>query len=358
MAGLAELFIAGQQMDLGCRAVSVGRRLLGRIKRWRHEEEKRLADAHRAAGEIQEIIGRGRYGFDAPLTVSLGRPNPRKELHPEHLAGSCPLIEALSLLDETPIVLEDNELQEIDTNGDMILMGGANSTDLSMLAFEYEEVAPRSYIRRPDAFIPLRYYGIADCNYLGLQGPAAWNMEETGPVSVVSRPFFDIVRQRRLWLDRTREAEVEVEGRLFPRLLSNNLLITKLPNFLDPHFKNYAPVDLDGVVPSIVIFAGNNGVGTRALELLLETSGRSLLTHLATSLRGLNAWQVMLRVSSPETTSYGCGYDRFTDIQLQDPVADAIVPIDVGWNTYCAAHDRGVAYLQRLRAQRCNGRFD
>lgn len=123
----------------------------------------------------------------------------------------------------------------------------------------------------------------------------------------------------------------------------NYLLVTKLPNFLSSKRQGNP-----SSWPQLLVFEGNNGLGTRAVELLLQPAGLEGLDHVKSRLQGATAFQTLFRVYDIELTTQG--FHRFRKIE---PLDWAIEPLKVDEHTYEKAHKKAISrlYAEKLPKQ-------
>jgi hypothetical protein len=108
---------------------------------------------------------------------------------------------------------------------------------------------------------------------------------------------------------------VEVEGKKAFRPRDNYLVVTRIPNFLDPHFTALIEKDWTSW-PWLLIFSGTHGPATKAVELLIEDVGLDVLESINKKLRSARAFQVLCRVGRLERDSWGT--HKFRRIELCD----------------------------------------
>ena len=282
------------------------------------------------------------FGLVGPIqSLSLGRDDYPKVFHIDNLAAGVALAGPLGLYAANPITTDGG----IDAlpDGDLVLIGGPNSTPLTKIAWEFEGPNDRELRRRDNPVIPLTFYGISDSK--GLER-VAWKMEDQGNRASYNWPFVCTdenrpYRELRPEYDETRRLPVEWDGRMeeVPTLRNNYLLVTRIPNFLAPNFAETVKTTAREDWPYLTVFEGNHGVGTRGVALLLTAEGLASLEKLKHSLRGIAAFQQMFRVGDIALTPGD--FHKPYSIELFDDVA----PLDLSESVYLQAHDYAMRRL-------------
>jgi hypothetical protein len=108
------------------------------------------------------------------------------------------------------------------------------------------------------------------------------------------------------------EDSVSVNGRHLAVPYNNYLIVSRLPNFLDPRFPDL--VRAHRATPHLTVFEGANGIGTRAVDLLLSAAGLRSLEDAADKLDGARNFQLLFEVYGP--SSFPFGLHRFTRIRF------------------------------------------
>lgn len=143
--------------------------------------------ATRAEQVRQEEKVRDLFGqlFGAPAKTRFSH----EGTHPDNLAAARVLRPVLRLYDSKPILAPAGGQIKILPEGDVVLIGGPNSTPLTMIAWEFDGPNMRELDRDQDPIIPLRFYGISNVKHPWLPGdPVGWHLETVGPVSTVNWP--------------------------------------------------------------------------------------------------------------------------------------------------------------------------
>jgi hypothetical protein len=177
-------------------------------------------------------------------------------------------------------------------------------------------------------------------------------MEGVGPVLV---PLWSVIctdpnkpwgKELTLSVNNRKKIEVYHEGRFesLPILSDNYLVVTKLPNFLSLDFADILKKEGDvSTLPSMLVFDGMNGIGTRAVELLTQPEGLKQLERIKNEVSQLPAFQLLFRVSDFELTGEGDkAFHKANTIELiDDPV-----PIDPDPAIYQKAHEYAMPRLK------------
>ncbi len=308
-------------------------------RRFREARAKEYVEARAVFSELFEA----RLG---PVrSASSGRKYFSKARHQDNRAAADAILPLLGLADPDAIVVPQWADLEIDPRGDVILIGGPNSTPLTKIAWEFEGPDDRHLTRPQDAIVPLRFYGISDVDDPSMKRdvPIGWKMENVGPVATVNWYIIDTKHPRRTRRPVPSTEEVTtIKGQrgYVPR--DNYLLITSLPNFLSPDFRDFQRLNPAGW-PHILVMEGNHGLGTRAVELLLTAEGLKPLQEAKAALKGAREFQVMFHVSGIEESE---GFHRFTKVKLDE---DGVEPLDhIGIDVYEKANESAVKRMAAL----------
>jgi len=298
------------------------------IEEYQEKEAVKIANRIQAKELFQDLFGR----LGPTRYYSLGKQTYPKIFHPDNLAAGLAVVGPLGLIDSRPIVVPQDQQLDIQPNGDLVLIGGPNSTPLTTIAWEFEGVDDRQLIRRPNPIIPLRYYGISDATDPSLNQDVriGWNLEGVGPVSTVNWPFVDTRTGRRLRPTPGDRISVPSGDAYLP--WDNYLLVTRMPNYLTPNFLEL--VDLDpNMWPRLLVFEGSHGPGTRAVQLLLTSAGLAALTSAKSALGQTEIFQLLFRTKDLDISEEG--YHEYHSIELIDAISlEDSVDID----SYIRAH--------------------
>lgn len=299
------------------------------------EKRERDKEAKKIFREVFGNIGE-RWSYE------LGRLRDTIRIHPDNYAAGKALIEQLALPHSASQVLAASTDLEIDPSGDLVLFGGSNSTRLTMIAWQYE--GPNSLeLRRPDEpILPLRWYGIADSTDPSVRTDnlIGYRMEGVGPVSTFNWPFVDTRDgDKRIRPQTGKRITVNGDAAYLP--VDNYLLVTRLPNFLTPHFKTQQQFD-PSVWPHLLVFEGSNGCGTRGAELLKSPAGLKALEDTKGKIGAANEFQALFRLTDIELTP--AKFHRFNTIELVD--AEPLDTIDA--KTYREAHHYAMDVRHRM----------
>jgi hypothetical protein len=223
--------------------------------------------------------------------------------HPDNQAGGKVISEVLILPECDPERIFDanNVITHI---GDIISVGGSTSTLHTRIALECDGSSNDEMNRPAEPIIRLPYYGLSDLRQVKRWGGV--KMEGVGSVAVLNwyvvctdsrRSQREIIPELSLY-----ETVPVRRGRSIeyvPAFLDNYLLVTRLPNFLSLDFTRFLEEETDmSQWSSMVIFAGMNGIGTRAVELLTQPEGLALLQSIKNIVNQMPAFQLLFRVSN------------------------------------------------------------
>lgn len=327
---------AGIAVASGAAGSLIASQLLYSYRKYLNEK----AEEAEAKSLFGEIFGR----LSPTPSTSIGKMYPSEtgyQYHPDNLAAGSVLIEPLQLLDFAQGVEATDWAMAVELGRDFVVIGGANSTPASMIAWEFEGPNDRELTRRPSPFIPLRYYGISDVTdpAVAQDVPIAWRLEGQGFVSSANWHLVDTEREEgnnRIRVQPGIRVALETGDAYLPR--DNFLVVTRLPNFLSPEFGDLDP----SLWPQLLVFEGMHGPGTRAVELLLSAAGLEALRSAKTHLGPTTAYQLLFRATDLDITTGG--FHKFHAIELMD-----VVSLDkIGINRYQKAHRYAKNRIERL----------
>jgi hypothetical protein len=155
---------------------------------------------------------------------------------------------------------------------------------------------------------------IDDLDIRGKNLPAvAWNMAgDSAARKSSNRLLLNAQRPNELFFAEPSRDYVDIGPERIAVPDTNDLLITRLPNFLSVAYRRD-----EGKTPNawgrLVVVQGTHGIGTRAVELLLTHKGKDPLLAAKKEIANARAFQSHFRVSKPELTS--AGYHRFKNIE-------------------------------------------
>lgn len=255
--------------------------------------------------------------------------------HPDNLIAKDTLSSVLGWYDQELREDDSGALLGSGRDGGVNVFGGPNSTSFTSAVWEFSGEGRHMKRDPTNAALPLRWWGISDdddpripadyrLNYLRSDQPTPpkdyW--------SFAPYPFIDQRTGERLAPDP--DADIEPVKPNRPRLCSvanNYLLITKLPNFLL------------GGSGNIVVFEGNNGIGTRAAELLIAPESLEQLQHVKSRV-GTKPFQAVFKATAPQRTAQG---DRFTKLSYYD-----CQDLDIRPDQFAAAREKVEARLRKI----------
>lgn len=313
--------------------------VLAEYKRWR----ERSAEQAKIEEKVKDLFGEL---FGAPDKIRFSA----EGAHPDNAAAGRALRPVLGMYDQPPAIDTgpDSSQLKILTEGDVVLLGGPASTHLTRIVWEFEGSNNRELKRDPNPILPLRFYGLAEVNNLSVQqcGHVGWRLESVGHIRTINWPFMDTKKKQLIVPERgpkkstyLSDNKIEIQGESVWLPYDNYLIVTKLPNFLSSRRQGHP-----SSWPQLLVFQGNNGVGTRAAELLLQPAGLEALEHVQSKLQGVSAFQVIFRVCDIELTKQG--FHRFRKIEALDW---AIEPLDIDEKIYDRAHEKAVkAYEEAI----------
>lgn len=279
-------------------------------------------DRPRADREADEYFGGifGRVSHDRAFGHSMGRQRfsgPSRH-HPDNWAAGVGLAPAIGLAEVPPERYRHRDGDPLPVAGDLFIFGGSNSTEETAVAWEFEGDDDRHLARRTDPLIPLRWWGLSDSNHPKLRDtePVAFHMEGvTGSRAAIGWPLIDRFSDELVGAPATnRRDTIVVNDRRVRLVKSNFVLLTRLPNYLDPDFAEVA--DKPNEWPHMLVVEGGNGIGTRAAELLATASGLAALHDASVALDGAHEFQVRFEAYDVDLDLRG--FHRFRSIRYVD----------------------------------------
>jgi hypothetical protein len=309
-----------------------------------------------AAADTTEAF-RAIFGYvsanSGPFDYTLGRPKYRKGPYSpystDNWAAGVALARPLGLDAFSPVSSLPTPGIPLHRKGDLFVVGGVNSTDETMIAWEFD--GPNDLqLRRPQRpILPLRWHYLADITEPSLRDavPLAYSSQNSQAKAVLPWPIVEvdpaIGTVRRLLMPEASTVTVTVQGNRISVPRNNYVIITRLPNFLAPEFGRPHPPN-HSRKPSMLVIEGTNGIGTRAVELLTTSrSGRDAILRAETALSGSKAFQVLFRVQSPLLDRRGA--HRFQEIEFVDFHTMDLVQDE----TLLRAHDMATHRLEARR---------
>jgi excisionase family DNA binding protein len=300
-----------------------------------YEKQSRAAEARDI---FEELFGR----LGPIRSYSLGKQTYPTGFSRSNLAAGIALIGPLNLLDSKPIVMPPNERIGIQPGGDLIAVGGPNSTPITMVAWEFDGPNDRQLVRRPDPLIPLRYYSLSDETdpTIAQDVRIGWFGEGFEPVSTVNWPVLDTWTGKRLRPQPGKRISIKTGDVHLP--VDDYLIVTRIPNYLSSDFEGKLQLD-PTVWPYMLVFDGSHGLATRAAELLVSDAGLDALRSARNMLGRASAYQLLFRVTKVELTEGG--FHRYQTIQLEDAVC---LEDKIDNTTYREANKYAMARIQRM----------
>lgn len=255
-------------------------------------------DRPRADREADEYFGGmfGRISREKAFDYSMGRQRFSGPLahHPDNWAAGVRLSSAIGLGNLTPQQYRLRNGGPLQLGGDLFIFGGSNSTEETAVAWEFEGDDDQHLTRRAAPLIPLRWWGVSDPQHPAVRDaePVAFYMEGAGPRSAKGWPLIDNLTNDVIGAPITYKHDtIAVNDKRVKLVQSNFVLITRLPNYLDPQFPEVA--DKPAEWPHMLVVEGGNGIGTRAAELLASSAGLKALHNASVALADAREFQVL-----------------------------------------------------------------
>jgi excisionase family DNA binding protein len=302
-----------------------------------------------------EVIFGELFGVsDSNSTLSQGRIYPQSQPHPDNVAADDALHSPLGFTARKLVSVTEKDVMPVLPDGDVILVGGPNSTLLTRIAWEFDGPNERQLTRTAEPILKLRYFGLSNAMDPSLRGDKAigWRLEHVGPVATVNWAIMDTVRKRTLrpqpssnvlMVPSTDAASLSTIEAHLPA--DNYLVVTRLPNFLHPDFLQQSSDEWC----RLVAFAGNHGLGTRAANLLTDTRGLRLLESAKAVTRGSTAFQLLFRATDLDVVADpDMDFHMFASLELEEiHVLDDVLSA----KSLAAAHTRAKEQWHRVTAE-------
>jgi hypothetical protein len=300
------------------------------IKHQTDEDWRKDGDAAEALKLFDELFG----CIDESWSINLGKKyatGGQKTYHQDHI------VTAAAILNSRPLLALSDSLSalrgglSLPVKGDYLVVGGPISTPVVNRAWQYETGRSRSVKRVKEPLLRLPYSFLIDPadSRLSNLHRVAWKMAGNSVAVPASNRLLlnsDFPKHQH-FAEKSRMC-LEVGGVSLPVPNTNDLLITRLPNFLSSAYK-----DARGNHPvswgCLVVVQGTHGIGTRAVELLLTHKGKAPLLAMKSQVSNAPAYQSHFKVRNPELTREG--FHRFTDIEHVRSV-----PLDIPLLNYAA----------------------
>lgn len=275
-----------------------------------------------------------------PSFLTTGRKDYSAGTHPDNEAAGGAVLDPFEFLSSSQV--STDEFLSLEPAGNLVVVGGTNSNLLTMLAWEFDG-PDLNHLHRPEErgkepIIPLRWFGVSDREDPSMlrQGLVGWNLERVGRVTTTNWGLIDTASDKPIY-GATGDEFTDKDGRKGHYIQSNFLIVTRLPNFLSRDFATTPPEEW----PTLVVFQGMHGIGTRAIELLSAGEGLQALRDARKGLGGCGQFQLKFTVSgrqpAEQVESEAIPYDRFTKVQLDH---DGVHRLELPESKYIAAHVR------------------
>lgn len=284
---------------------------------------ERLLESGGRDDEARQLFRR-LLGFRDPQQFDYvyGRPSYWGSYHPYHRLTGDALLEPLGLHPPSEATRRLAHGLPQQPHGDKIVFGGPNSTIETARAWGFQGSSQRE-LKRVDPVLPLRWYGISAESELGSEqanvivygmGRGRVAQTKNWPIVDLAVPDQPLVsaRVRLTAEERASLPPLTVPSRQAFRPESNWLIITRVPNFLDPHFLRYDTF----ARPTLLVVEGVNGVGTRAAELLVQEAGLGALEDFSREKGAHEYFQALFEAYDYEPVSNGT--HRFRRIGYED----------------------------------------
>jgi hypothetical protein len=235
--------------------------------------------------------------------------------HRDHDAAFRSLIHGLPAHSPADALISFRDPVRTTVKGDMAVIGGPLSTPIVGLAWQYEAVGKSGFKRAKDLLLRLPYSFLVDETdpRMNTMRKFGWIMADGSLGKSMNRPVIDLDDSSKLYIPHSSTETIEVGGEHLSVPGQNDLIITRIPNFLSTQY------NLDrGTNPatwgSLVVIQATNGIGTRAAGLLLTSAGKEALVSANQAVSGADAFQVHFRASNHIVSN---GIHEFTEINYE-----------------------------------------
>jgi hypothetical protein len=236
-------------------------------------------------------------------------------------------------------------------DGDLILVGGAASTPLAGIALGYtgDRFRTKGHELNYRPLIRLPYFTQYDSRRLG-NDYVGWLIDDKGVRThnwtiVAAQDKSEFYRPR-THLRETIPVTVDVASVETRLLQEDYLLVTHLPNYVNPLFAEIVKKWDVPEWPRLTIFGGAHGLGTMAVELLMGKEGLTALERFEEAVGGAVAYQAIFRVGDIERDG---GFHRANSVEF---VKAASLPLSqVTESHYLSAHNRAMNLMFPERAR-------
>ncbi|MDO8649665.1 MAG: hypothetical protein Q7R81_07880 [Candidatus Peregrinibacteria bacterium] len=255
--------------------------------------------------------------------------------HPDNFAAHLSLVNTLTRAGGFPQervqFLGGKGIDRERLRGNMFVLGGGNSTPEMKVLFELEGEG-EEVRRAADATIPLAYCGVSDKRIVEERGPqegqavivSRYLQGKEDPIAGYNWPVENLSTGKMLWprASATDSLAVKRPGdehtRLYPTFNTDGLIVTKMPNFLDPSFAQKMEESPDKW-PYVVAFEGLHGIATRGVGVLSSLQGMQALVKLYEMRRGhedAQAFQAIFELTGIERNAQG--FHEATGVQFRE----------------------------------------
>jgi len=246
---------------------------------------------------FRELFGH----FDANWSYHLGKLYSHGGYHRDHQAACESILQGQPLFCEAEKVLSIQTLAATAVSGDMVVIGGPMSTPIVADAWQYHSLGDSGFTRAEKPLLRLPYSFLVDGtdDRMKTMKKVGWVMADGTLGKSLNRPLIDLNDRHSLHIPGYDKETIVVDGERVHVPSDNDLVITRLPNFLS---KEYS-IDR-GRNPTtwgnLIVIQATNGLGTRAAGLLLTHVGKEALIKAKRDIpNDSHAFQVHFKVRDP-----------------------------------------------------------
>ncbi|MBR0851717.1 hypothetical protein JQ543_28535 [Bradyrhizobium diazoefficiens] len=294
---------------------------------------KEVVDKRKDAADALDLFDELFGCVDDNWSFDLGKIYPSGGHHGDHEVTRDAILRSRPSLTSVRSAIISRSPLLLPVTGDHLVIGGPVSTPVVRRAWQYENVGGRAdhfkRVEKPLLHLP---YGFlvddGDRRNKNLP-PVAWRMAGNSvAVKAANRVLLNSDNPRDQHFAAASRDHVEFGQERVAVPNTNDLLITRLPNFLSSSYKADRATH-PGAWGRLVVVQGTHGIGTRAVQLLLTDKGKAPLLAMKAQVSNAQAFQSHFKVSKPEVTQGG--FHRFTNIEHVRSV-----PLEIPRRNYAA----------------------
>jgi hypothetical protein len=290
------------------------------------EKRKQTADALDLFDELFGCIN-DNWSFD------LGKIYPTTGYHQDHAVTCNAILKLRPSLTSAHSTSISRAAFSLPVRGDHLVIGGPVSTPVVGRAWQYETIHGSAgsirRVKKPLLQLPYSFLIDEGDSRISNLPPVAWRMAGNGAaVRAANRLLLNSDNPKDQHFAVASRNYVQLGQERFAVPNTNDLLITRLPNFLSSSYTDDRGNN-PGTWGRLVVVQGTHGIGTRAVQLLLTHKGKAPLLAMKAQVSNAHAFQSHFKVSKPELTLEG--FHQFKSIEHVRSV-----PVEVPTRNYAA----------------------